>query len=79
MTLETRLYPGKQEPRHYNQFYGSSVKTFCTGLCDSFLYVLGERKMAVLDDKFSRSLTLLKDLRPGTKNVSCQFIVIDKG
>ena len=35
--------------------------------------------MAVLDDKFTRSVTLLKDLRPGTKNVTCLFIVIDKG
>ena len=30
------------------------------------------------DDKL-RSLTALRDLRPGMKNVTCVFIVIDKG
>ena len=30
------------------------------------------------DDK-QRSLTALRDLRPGMKNVTCVFIVIDKG
>ena len=30
------------------------------------------------DDKL-RALTALRDLRPGMKNVTCVFIVIDKG
>ena len=41
-------------------------------ICDDYL-------MAILDDKFGMSVTLLKDLRPGTKNVTCLFIVIDRG
>lgn len=31
------------------------------------------------DDRLTKSVTLIKDLRPGMKNVTCVFIVIDKG
>lgn len=31
------------------------------------------------DDRHAKSVTLIKDLRPGMKNVTCVFIVIDKG
>lgn len=31
------------------------------------------------DDRLNKSITQLKDLRPGMKNVTCVFIVIEKG
>lgn len=31
------------------------------------------------DDRLAKSVTLIKDLRPGMKNVTCVFIVVDKG
>ena len=31
------------------------------------------------EDRLLKSVTLIKDLRPGMKNVTCVFLVIEKG
>lgn len=40
--------------------------------------IVSSLKMAI-DDRLTKSVTLIKDLRPGMKNVTCVFIVIEKG
>ena len=53
-------------PRRGSQFWSGRLSRTCP---------LRARGMAAADDKF----TYIKDLRPGMKNVTCLFVVIDRG